>query len=361
MKKLVALLMLVIMGISSICMACADTAIEVNTNLKVKKPASTANNPVIEGEDPFTGLPASDEPFTPILLVLDNSETMYPHYGTSYADIIIQVPNQNMGNNKVLALFANEYPEMAGPCRSSRMVSLPAANLFNACFVAWGEPPFTTATEANKKVNVKYWLKQWGFTKEKKWYDLLGHNNLKDSRKKTAYIAKIHNELIANNVEFEKRPFLFTDEPQTRGDAASTISMEFFPSSPTKKGATSNKASNCVFYYTEGVGYMRESLMKTKRDFNYDRTNDDVLVFANVIVIRATYAFTNSYYYMTDNFVGSGQADIFQNGRYIRGSWYRDDVLGRIIIMDDEGKELKFQRGKSYFVINSDYLSVSYK
>ena len=140
MKKLVALLMLVIMGISSICMACADTAIEVNTNLKVKKPASTANNPVIEGEDPFTGLPASDEPFTPILLVLDNSETMYPHYGTSYADIIIQVPNQNMGNNKVLALFANEYPEMAGPCRSSRMVSLPAANLFNACFVVMLTP-----------------------------------------------------------------------------------------------------------------------------------------------------------------------------------------------------------------------------
>ena len=122
MKKLVALLMRVIMGISSICMACADTAIEMNTNLKDKKPASTANNPVIEGEDPFTGLPASDEPFTPILLVLDNSETMYPHYGTSYADIIIQVPNQNMGNNKILALFANEYPEMAGPCRSSRMV-----------------------------------------------------------------------------------------------------------------------------------------------------------------------------------------------------------------------------------------------
>ena len=29
--------------------------------------------------------------------------------------------------------------------------------------------------------------------------------------------------------------------------------------------------------------------------------------------------------------------------------------------MDDEGKELKFQRGKSYFVINNDYLSVSYK
>ena len=96
MKKLVALLMLVIMGISSICMACADTAIEVNTNLKVKKPASTANNPVIEGEDPFTGLPASDEPFTPILLVLDNSETMYPHYGTSYADIIIPQGKSNI-------------------------------------------------------------------------------------------------------------------------------------------------------------------------------------------------------------------------------------------------------------------------
>ena len=360
MKKLIALLMLVIMGISSICLAFADTTIQVDTDLTVNKPASTANNPVIEGEDPFTGLPASEEPFTPILLVLDNSETMYPHYGTSYADIMVQVPNQNMGNNKVLALFANEYPEMAGPCRSSRMVSLPVANLFNACFAAWGEPPFNSVTESNKKVNVKYWLKEWGFTKAKKWYDMLGHNNLKDSKKKTTYIAKIHKELIANNAEFEKRPFLFTDEPLTRGEAASTITMEFYPANPSK-GGTSNKASNCIFYYTEGVGYMRESLMKTNRDINYDRTNDDVLVFSNVIVIRAKYGYTDSYYYMKDNFVGSGQADIFQNGRYIRGSWYRDDVLGRIIIMDDEGNELKFQRGKSYFVINNDYLTVSYR
>jgi hypothetical protein len=360
MKKLFALLMLIVLAAGSVCLAFADTTIQVDPDLKVNKPASTANNPVIEGEDPFTGLPASDEPFTPILLVLDNSETMYPHYGTSYADIMIQVPNQNMGNNKVLALFANEYPEMAGPCRSSRMVSLPLANLFNACFTAWGEPPFDAVNESNKKVNVKYWLKEWGYTKAHKWYDMLGHNNLKDSRKKTTYIRKIHDELIANNVEFEKRPFLFTDEPLTRGEAASTVSMEFFPASPSKVG-NSNKASNCVFHYTEGVGYMRESLMKTKRDINYDRTNDEVLIFSNIIVIRAKYGYTSNYYYMKENFVGSGQADIFQNGHYIRGSWYRDDALGRIVIMDDEGNELKFQRGKSYFVINNEYLTITCK
>ena len=66
------------------------------------------------------------------------------------------------------------------------------------------------------------------------------------------------------------------------------------------------------------------------------------------------------YKYYKDNLVGSGKADIFQNGRYIRGAWYREKETSRLIFLDDEGNELKFQRGKSYIVVNSSNCVVSY-
>ena len=69
----------------------------------------------------------------------------------------------------------------------------------------------------------------------------------------------------------------------------------------------------------------------------------------------------DGYTYLTKNFVGGGQADIFQNGRYIKGSWYRENEYSRIIFRDDKGKELKFQRGKSFFVLTTAFCAVTYQ
>ena len=105
MKKLTALLLLVIMVFTACApLAAAETAIEPDMKLKVSKPAFTANNPVIDGVDPVTGLPTNGEAYTPILQVLDGSEIAYPHWGVESASAIFQVPNQGTGNNKLLAL-----------------------------------------------------------------------------------------------------------------------------------------------------------------------------------------------------------------------------------------------------------------
>ena len=36
-----------------------------------------------------------------------------------------------------------------------------------------------------------------------------------------------------------------------------------------------------------------------------------------------------------------------------------EDVTGRLIILDEEGNELQFQRGKSFFILNNEKLAVS--
>ena len=96
----------------------------------------------------------------------------------------------------------------------------------------------------------------------------------------------------------------------------------------------------------------------------FDRDTEEFLYFANVIVMRVRIndkgVLGTSYKYYEKNLVGSGKADIFQNGRYIRGAWYREKEDSRLIFLDDEGNELKFQRGKSYIVVNSSNCVVTY-
>jgi hypothetical protein len=46
--------------------------------------------------------------------------------------------------------------------------------------------------------------------------------------------------------------------------------------------------------------------------------------------------------------VGRGNADIFIDGRYIPGYWARASLNDPTVFYDDQGNELKLNRGKTY-------------
>ncbi len=339
-KKLIALLMALTMVFGSLSLAAAD------------------NNPVIDGEDPYTGLPAGDEPFTPIMEVLDNNIEGYPHWGVGSASILFQIPNQSAHQVKLLALFSSEYPEKAGGSRSARMTALALAKAFDAAFTSGSYGPPHGAV-VNKSVDVSEWLKTWDFRKNNKWYDLLGNNDFKERIKADvpsdsnlmALISKIHADLIEKGVEFEKRPFLFTDEALDRGDSATEIYVRYY----NENHGGPYKAASTNFKYADGV-YTREYGVDKNgaTGVEADRESGEPVTFANVIVIRSGLSWADGYTYFTRNLVGSGTAEIFQSGRHITGSWTRANENARLIVLDDEGKELEFQRGKSFFVIGSN-------
>ncbi len=340
MKKLIALLMVITLAVCSFSFAAAE------------------NNPVIEGEDPFTGLPDNGEPFTPIVEVLDNNVEGYPHWGVGSASILFQIPNQSAHQTKMLALFSSEYPEKAGGSRSARMTAVAVAAAFDAAFTSAHFGPPTDA-EVSEAVNVNTQLSSFGFRSAKKWYDLLSGNEFKEradadvpsDANLLAYINKIHQDLIAKGVTFEKRPFLFTDEALSRGDEAKKIHVWYYDNN----GKGPYKASSTNFIYENGT-YIREYGIDKNgaTGVEADRVTGETLQFSNVIVLRSKLSWADGYTFFYRQLVGSGDADIFQNGRHIPGCWIRDGKNDRLVILDDEGNELKFQRGKSFIVLGSD-------
>ena len=57
---------------------------------------------------------------------------------------------------------------------------------------------------------------------------------------------------------------------------------------------------------------------------------------------------------------GQGVAEIFQNGKYIRGSWARDcsatkNLKNRMVFFDENGEELPMKVGKTFIqIVNND-------
>ena len=370
MKKILLLALALIMLLSCAVPALAATTINPDQlDYPVGTPANKENNPVIEGEHPFTGLKAETdeerdalEHYTPLLVVYDNNAEGYMHWGVGSADIIFQVPNQSTGNNKMLVLFASRFPVYAGGTRSARMTAVPFALALDCAYAAAGGPPID-----DNIVGTENWRKKWKYFLDEKYFDLtsgrkykhrMEEEGLENVSSLVAHVQEIRNNyLVPKNIKFEKRPFLFTDEPLTRGEVANVIDMKFYETS-TSSGTNEN--SDCTFHYEDGMGYTRDMFMGTE----YDRETEEFLYFANVIVMRVTIysreVLGTSYKYYENNLVGSGKADIFQNGRYIRGAWYREKETSRLIFLDDEGNELKFQRGASYIVVNSSNCVVTY-
>ena len=352
MKKLVSLIMVFLLMFS---VAAAEGTLVPNedkTNIPLKD--AYEENPVVEGESPITGLEIK-EPYTPIMIVLDNAEDAYPHWGVCDASMMIQIPNDGSGSSKILALFADEYPERAGGVRSARMTMIPVAYSFDAAFASGG-----MANVKGNMVNVREHLGVWGFTKNAKFYDLLGKRYkdrekfVKEPHNLTCMVKEIHNHLIEVNAEFKKRPYLFTDEPLTRGDDAKHIVVKQYVN---KKEGKVNHASYAEYDFEEGIGYTRTSATGK----NIDRFAETELTFQNLIILRVSLRFQDSYQYIAGHMTGSGCADIFQDGKYIRGAWVRNGYDGRIIIVDEEGNELPLQRGRTFMVITDKNTDVIYE
>ena len=138
MKKLVSLVLALVMVLASMSAVFAETTIKATLKTDVKIKNKYPENTVPDGIDPVTGEKSSGEAYTPILIVLDNAEDAYPHWGVSEASIIFQIPNSGKGATKLLALYTNKYPEHAGGVRSARITMLPVSNSFDAAFASGG-------------------------------------------------------------------------------------------------------------------------------------------------------------------------------------------------------------------------------
>lgn len=361
MKKSVCLIAVVVFILSMVQVVYAQGASttiqnEKKRNIEVKGLGPDGNfpsNPVIEGKSPVTGMPWAGK-YLPMLVQIDNTSGgvgNLAQWGVDQADIIYETPLHQGGYTGLTFLFSDVIPQSTGPIRSARMTQAELREEWNGGFIFYG-------AQESEGTSVSALFQKTGASQKGVLFSgIVGSN--KPWKK---YYTRVGKQLSPHNVDanveamqalipadFQApfRPFLFTDELPKAGERATNISIK------QRKADYSSS-----FTYDSGKnGYLRS----VDGEKYVDRNTQVQPFFANLIIQRTKLTFyeNDGARPVTVN-IGSGNADIFMGGRYIKGYWMRTGMNQRTVFFDQDGNELKLQRGKTFISIVDDSVPVSY-
>ena len=314
-----------------------------SAKVTVKVPGS---NPVQDGVNPITGESWSGD-YRPVLINIDSHPRALPHWGVGSADLVYELPIQQDGSTRQVALFLSEYPEKAGPVRSARIPMASLAEMWEAPYYFFGYQGGTTS--------VKDWVKKYSAKRKfsypyvelmnkkiNQWYIRSNDQNHVAPYNVAVLMDKVQEEY---SVSPEAKPFLFDETGLTRGEDAPGMVICYKATDPAYLTAYQyNEATGLYDRYRNGQPYT-------------DALTGEATAYANVIVIRTDVSFANNNPSRpVIRLHGQGVCEIFQSGRYIRGTWVRSsgetkNLQNRMVFLDENGEELPMKVGKTFIQI----------
>ncbi len=365
MKKWIALLLAMIMALSLGLEAAGaeieGTVIDSEADRGIVPKGADENglypvNPVIPGENPVSGLPWEGK-YYPIMVMIDNVYGAIPQYGITEADIIYEMPI-DIRMTRLVALFSTQYSDWAGPVRSTRVMHVELRQEWGATLVHAGGQgakgtsytdrfkDFGLAVDDMHRINI--------ISMAPHSSDYGKNNNQKKSpHNHGVRLAKLYDDLCASDIpEAAPRPFLFADELPGEGDDAGYLYMEFGSAFDTDYRYNSERNAYERYIYKGASPYVEM--------YDEDKTT---LAYNNVIIQWTDLSYYN---YKTNRpvlvEVGEGNADIFMGGKHISGYWVRTGYDDRTIFFDNEGNEIRLQRGNTWITVASPHFcKVTYR
>lgn len=355
MKRTISLVLVVLMVLAAAPMALADGVLLVDQpNRGITRAGDVLQvNPVIEGESQTTGLPwtGTHLPMLAQISVPNGGVSGNDQpWGIAAADVLYEAPLHKAGHTRMSALFSDTMPEDVGPVRSTRIMHAEIREEWDAGFLFFGSQKYKTS-------NVEDTFRETGANKKGVLFDgSAGGKNFKDFYWRVQGLAgpdnvgvnvKAIQALMPQGFTAPNRPFLFTDEKNYEGaDAGSIVITQRHPD------------YTATFTYDGQNNVYSRTVGKENLPF-VDKYTQQPLTFANLIIQRTEVSYKRNDAPMAV-LVGSGNADIFIAGKYIPGYWVRDDMSSRTIFLDQNGNELKLQRGKTFVSVLDNGTEVAY-
>lgn len=301
------------------------------------------------------------EKHRPLTVMIENHEDSRPQSGISYADVVYEAVAEG-GITRFMSVFYCQDANPIGPVRSARTYFIDLAS-------EYGESPLYThvgganapgPADALSQLTDYGWtgyndLNQFsiGFPTFWRDYDRLGHTaatehtmystttKLWDFAKKQRGLSNVDKEGVLWDKKFVK--YSFKDDDTSGASTNQTIHLEFW------KDYTAyfvdwayDKATN---------SYKRSNGGKPHIDNNTKKQ----LTTRNIVVLfmqenNAFDGYENNAHLLYKT-KGTGKAQIYMDGKEIKGTWRKDGRTSRTLIFDNTGSAIKFNRGKIWFEI----------
>lgn len=280
---------------------------------------------------PYTGLVLDEDQSTydAFLAIIENSRDARPQSGLSQADFIYEVMTEG-GITRFLALFNSNYSEKIGPIRSARYYFLDLAKEFDLPFVHCSGS-YDTLDILSKNTTFKS-INEMNY----------GNYFSRDNSRKTPHNLYTSTENIENfldnnpSSETNMRNLIFDDNFWTNEDLETCNNINL----------------NLSNYYSTSYTYSENGYIKSMDgEESVDATTNEPLLFDNIIIQFTNIKQREKEEYMDIELLGTGDALIISNGKYIKGTWSKIDNNSSTLIKDVNNKIIPLSTGKTIWHI----------
>ncbi len=296
----------------------------------------------------------------PLAVMINNHPDARPQFGLSKADLVYEAVAEG-GITRLLALFHAQDVDKIGPVRSARVYYEDWAAEFNSWYAHWGGAYMDADDKANQN-NPNY-----DFTchPEADSYAKINRINLPSLDQMwlgtAAYwrddgrgVASEHTGYTSTFKLWQEAPrkypgwegydkfeqWEFKDDNPAQTPTATQISFNFWdiPSFAVRWK-----------YVPEENNYQRYQGGELQVDAGADSSP---LVAKNVILqfMRET-SFNDQKKHLNYETIGSGDAQIFLDGREVKGTWEKKEIRKRTKFYDQQGNEVDFNRGQIWIEV----------
>lgn len=278
----------------------------------------------------------------PVAVMVNNIKKAFPQYGIEAADIIFEIPVEGSAT-RFMAIYG-DYTQVPKICsiRSCRPYFPALSEGFDAVYVNWGMMD-----------EVRAYTKTLGLTQFDGTYNT-GNLFGRDQDRRAAGYSLEHTGYFdgtrVDDVMIQKG--MRTDIEADKRDTA--FNFVAYGETVTPTGGACAVA-NVDFGIAVATLTYNETDGKYYKDYNGEPQIDGVtgnqLSFTNVLVLEANIkGAANGIHRDVDWHGGSGY--YISNGAIQKITWSKADEQSRLMIYDENGKELVMNRGKSYIAVN---------
>jgi len=313
-------------GASTTVAKATTTTEEATTTTAAASTTEAATTTTLPAEPvyPLTGLKNPDPVIAarPALVVkIDNASGARPQSGFNEADLVFEeIVNDSL--TRFAMVFQSGDTDPVGPIRSGRLQDVDLFTALDHPLFAWSGGNATVTNEIDNSELV----------------------NIGPSHARVYYRAK--DRRVPHNL-YSKTADLYTQAPAF----APPAKQQFTYREPDAPAAGTPSPGVTVKLDSIDVGWDWDAnngvYLRTMEGRPHMDRNSGQVSTNNVVVLSMDYApgISGSPDAQT---LGSGEAFVFTGGNYIHGTWTRNDIHDPFTLVDDDGKTIELQPGRTF-------------
>lgn len=313
-------------------MGCSAKPNDPITGFKAVDPIAYLSTGKAETTSVFTGKTKYGNTYEAVGVMFENTKEARPHSGISLADVVYEISVDGWAISRFLGIFSSTFPTKVGPVRSARFPFVRVIREWDIAFTHYGagqtgegnvlplirSTPFPVRFDGHTGLNDQY------FSRDPARY--APHN--------AYWNAKAALEMIP---EIEvKRHFTFDKNAYYAGTSVHKLDLRY---------SSTNRVS--YEYLPEEHRYARFINEAPMMDAY---TKQQVKV-TNIIVQHAPHHAVEAVKYVIVEFEGSGVAEYFIDGTYLKGTWKKPKEGEPTTFYDDKGEEIKLLPGNTWIQV----------